>query len=134
MEHTEGSFKGCKTLNLYYQCWHPDGEPKAILLVIHGLAEHSGRYDNLVNYFLPKGYAVYGFDHRGHGRSEGLRGYVERFSDYINDLETFFDIVQHEHADTKIFLVGHSMGGIIATAYTIHHQHSWPDSYFPGQV
>ena len=123
MKHTEGKFRGHKNLNLYYQCWLPDGEPRAILLVIHGLAEHSGRYTNLVNYFLAKGYAVYSYDHRGHGKSEGLPGYVERFSDYLDDLETFFNMVRGEHADTGIFLVGHSMGGTIATAYTVHHQH-----------
>lgn len=93
------------------------------MLVIHGGAEHSGRYTNLVDYFVPKGYAVCALDHRGHGKSEGLRGYVERFSDYLNDLKTFFDIVHGEHGDTKIFLIGHSMGGTIAVAYTVHHQH-----------
>ncbi len=93
------------------------------MLVAHGVCEHSGRYTNLVNYFVPKGYAVYGLDHQGHGRSEGLRGYVERFSDYLSDLKTFFDVVRREHTDNKIFLVGHSMGGLIAAAYTISHQH-----------
>lgn len=123
MEHTEGRFRGHKNLNLYYQCWLPAKDPEAILLVVHGLAEHSGRYTNLVDYFVPKGYAVCALDHRGHGNSEGLRGYVERFSDYLNDLKTFFDIVHGEHGDTKIFLIGHSMGGTIAVAYTVHHQH-----------
>jgi len=119
MEHTEGRFTGRKGLSLYYQCWLPATDPKAILLVVHGWAEHSGRYTNLVNYFVPKGYAICALDHRGHGKSEGLRGYVERFSDYLDDLKTFFDIVRSEHGDTKIFLVGHSMGAIIATAYTV---------------
>jgi alpha-beta hydrolase superfamily lysophospholipase len=77
---------------------------------------------NVVNYFVPKGYAVYGLDHRGHGRSEGLRGYVERFSYYLDDLKTFFDIVRSEHDNARIFIVGHSMGGTIATAYAIEHQ------------
>ncbi|TET75784.1 MAG: alpha/beta fold hydrolase, partial [Dehalococcoidia bacterium] len=102
MEHTEGSFRGHKNLNLYYQSWLPAGGPRAILLVVHGGAEHSGRYTNLVNYFVPKGYAVCGLDLRGHGKSEGLRFYVERFSDYLTDLKTFFDIVRGEHGDTKI--------------------------------
>ena len=123
MEHTEGSFRGHKDLNLYYQSWLPAGRPEAILLVVHGGAEHSGRYTNLVNYFVPKGYAVCSFDLRGHGKSEGLRFYVERFSDYLTDLKTFFDIVRGEHGDAKIFLVGHSVGGAIATAYAIDHQH-----------
>lgn len=122
MKHKEGRFKGYKGLKLYYQCWLPDKRPKAVLLVAHGLAEHSGRYKNLVNYFVPKGYAVYALDHRGHGRSEGTRSYIDRFSDYLADLKTFFDKVRKEQGDAKIFLVGHSMGGTIATAYAIEHQ------------
>ena len=123
MEHTEGRFTGRKGLSLYYQCWFPATDPRAILLVVHGWAEHSGRYTNLINFFLPKGYAIWALDHRGHGKSEGLRGYVERFSDYLDDLKTFFDVVRSEHGDTKIFLVGHSMGAIIATAYTVAVSH-----------
>jgi len=92
------------------------------LLVIHGLAEHSGRYTNLVDYFVPKEYAVCGLDHRGHGKSEGLRGFVKKFSDYVDDLKIFVDIVRGEQGDTKIFLVGHSVGGTIATAYAVNHQ------------
>jgi acylglycerol lipase len=122
LKHKEGKFKGYKGLSLYYQCWLPDKTPKAVLLVAHGLAEHSGRYKNLVNYFVPKGYAVYALDHRGHGKSEGARSYVDHFSDYLTDLKTFFDKVRKEHRDAKIFLVGHSMGGTIATAYVIEHQ------------
>ena len=123
MRHTEGTFEGYKSFNLYYQCWLPVKSPDVILLVVHGLAEHSGRYTNLVNYFVPRGYAVYGFDHRGHGKSEGLRGYVHRFSDYLEDLKIFFNIVRCKHANNKIFLVGHSVGGLIATAYTVSFQH-----------
>jgi len=123
MEHREGRFRGLKNLSIYYQCWLPDGEPKAVLLVVPGLAEHSGRYTNVVDYFVPKGYAAYGLDHRGHGKSEGLRCHVERFSDYVDDLKTFFNIVRDERGDTRIFLVGHSMGGTIATAYAVNHQH-----------
>ena len=123
MEHTEGRFTGRKGLSLYYQCWFPATDPKAILLVVPGWAEHSGRYTNLAKYFVPKGYAICALDHRGHGKSEGRRGYVERFSDYLDDLKTFFDIVRSEHGDAKIFLVGHSMGGTIATAYSVRNQH-----------
>jgi len=122
MEHREGIITGLKNLDLYYQCWLPEGEPRAVLLVVPGLAEHTGRYTNLVDYFVPRGYAVYGLDHCGHGRSEGLRCHVERFSDYVDDLKTFFDLVRAEHGAASIFLVGHSMGGTIATAYAIQHQ------------
>ena len=122
MKHKEGKYKGLKDFDLYYQCWLPDKSPKAVLLVSHGLAEHSGRYKNLVNYFVPKGYAVYALDHRGHGKSDGLRCYVDRFSDYLVDLKTFFDIMRKENKGAKIFLVGHSMGATIATGYAIEHQ------------
>lgn len=64
MNHIEGKFTGYKNLNLYYHCWLPSNEPKTVLLVTYGLAEHSGRYMNMVNHFVPKGYAVYSLDHR----------------------------------------------------------------------
>ncbi|MBI4304462.1 MAG: lysophospholipase [Chloroflexi bacterium] len=124
MKYSCGQFKGRGDLNLYYQCWLPADEPKAILLVVHGLAEHSGRYSNLVNYFVPRGYGVYGYDQRGHGNSDGLRGYVDRFSDFVDDLEIFLRLVHRRHHHIRIFLVGHSMGGTIATAYTTFRQHS----------
>jgi alpha-beta hydrolase superfamily lysophospholipase len=121
MEHAEGTFRGLKGLDLYYQRWLPADKPRVLLLVAHGWAEHSGRYMNLVDYFVPKGYAVYALDHRGHGKSEGARGYVKRFSDYLDDLGTFIEIVRKERGDLKIFLVGHSVGGTIAIAYTALH-------------
>ncbi|HIE16961.1 MAG TPA: alpha/beta hydrolase [Dehalococcoidia bacterium] len=122
MKHREGTLEGHKGLKLFYQCWLPDAAPKAILLVVHGLAEHGGRYMNLVDYLVPKGYAVYALDHRGHGRSEGIRAYVDNFDDYLADLKKFLDVVCGEHKDSKIFLVGHSMGATIATAYAIENQ------------
>ena len=123
MDHKEGKFQGCKGLSLYYQCWLPDMEPRATLLIVHGWAEHSGRYMNPVNYFVSKGYAIYCHDLRGHGKSEGKRGYIERFSYYLEDLKTFDGTVRSRSGDTRIFLVGHSMGGTIATAYSISQQH-----------
>ena len=122
MKHKEGKFKGLKDFSLYYQCWLPVKTPKAVLLVVHGLAEHSGRYKNIVDYFVPKGYAVYALDHRGHGKSEGVRCYVDQFSDLLTDLKTFFGMVRKENKGAKIFLVGHSLGATIAVAYAVEHQ------------
>ena len=73
MKHHESAFNGAKAFKIYWQSWPPDGAPKAVLLVAHGFAEHSGRYMNLVNAAVPHGYAVYALDHRGHGKSDGAR-------------------------------------------------------------
>ena len=132
MKYIEGSFKGYKNLNLYYQCWLPTRVPKAVLVVVHGLAEHSGRYMNMVNYFIPKGYAIYALDCRGHGKSQGLRGYVERFSHFVNDLDTFLYVIRSMHQDTKIFIVGHSVGGTITTVYAVHHQNKFDGLILSG--
>jgi acylglycerol lipase len=123
MKHQEGNFKGYKDFNIYYQSWIPEGNAKAVLLIAHGFAEHSGRYGNAVNHFVPKGYSVYALDHRGHGRSDGARVQVEHFTDYIKDLKTFFDIVRKDNPDKKIFLIGHSMGSAISLIYVLRYQH-----------
>ncbi|MEA3441213.1 MAG: alpha/beta hydrolase [Chloroflexota bacterium] len=122
MKHQEGTFKGARDTNIYYQYWLPDGEPKAILLVVHGVAEHSGRYMNVVNHLVPAGYAVYGIDHIGHGKSDGERVYVERFQDYTKTLKIYFDMVRDWQPEKPIFLIGHSMGGLISGAYLLEHQ------------
>ncbi len=122
MEHQEGFFKGVRGANIYYQCWQPEGEPKAILLVVHGLAEHSGRYLNVVNYLVPRGFAVYAIDHIGHGKSEGDRVFVENFDDYTDTLKVFYDLVREWKPGKPIFLVGHSLGGLIGVIYLLDHQ------------
>lgn len=132
MKHISGSLNGQGNLNLFYQVYLPTGKPKAVLLIVHGLAEHGGRYMNLVNYFVPRGYAVYSFDQRGHGRSEGLRGYVQKFSYYMNDLKTFVDMVRVNHPGEKFFLIGHSVGGTVALAYCIHHQNGFDGLILSG--
>lgn len=121
MIHTEGSFEGLKGLKLYYQGCLPDQNPKAVLLVLHGLAEHSGRYGNVVDYFIPRGYAVYGYDQRGHGKSQGDRCYVDRFQDLIADLNTFVAMVNKFHPSLKVFLMGHSIGATVAVTYSVQY-------------
>ena len=122
MKHQEGFFKGVRDTSIYFQSWLPESESKAVLLIVHGLAEHSGRYMNIVNHFVPMGYAVYGIDHLGHGKSEGTRVYVKRFEDYTNTLEAYFDMIRCWQPDKPIFLVGHSMGGLISAVYLLDHQ------------
>jgi len=122
LKQQEGFFKGVRGANIYFQSWFPESEPKAVLLIVHGLAEHSGRYRNVVDRFVPLGYAVYGIDHFGHGKSDGTRVYVERFNDYTNTLKVYFDMMRGWQPDKPVFLVGHSMGGLISAVYLLDHQ------------
>ena len=95
MKHQEGFFKGVRDAHIYFQSWLPESEPKAVLPIVHGLAEHSGRYMNVVNHFVPPGYAVYGIVHLGHGKSDGTRVYVKRFDDYTNTLKVYLNIAKN---------------------------------------
>jgi acylglycerol lipase len=124
--------KGIRDTSIYYQYWSPEDEPKAILVIVHGLAEHSGRYMNVVNHFVPAGHAVYGIDHIGHGKSGGERVYVHRFQDYITTLTTYVDMIRDWQPDKPIFMIGHSMGGLIGAAYLLEHQHELSGAVLSG--
>lgn len=120
MEHFEGTFHGDGGIELYYQGWCPQGTPRATLAIVHGFGEHSGRYGNVVNWFVPRGYAAYAFDVRGNGRSPGPRGYVGRFEEYREDLRAFLDLVRGIQPDGPLFLLGHSQGGLIVLNHVLH--------------
>ncbi len=132
MKHHEGYLKSNRATNVYYQYWLPDKEIKAVLLVAHGLAEHSGRYMNLVNHFVPAGYAVYGIDHIGHGKSDGNRVFVEHFQDFTKTLKIYFDNIKNWQPEKPIFLIGHSMGGLIGATYLLEYQNELAGAVLSG--
>ncbi|MFX0032143.1 MAG: alpha/beta hydrolase [Candidatus Hodarchaeota archaeon] len=117
MKHIEDEFKGVNNLMIYYQGWVPDA-PKAVIQLVHGGFEHSGRYQNVVNQLIPENYAIYANDHRGHGKSEGLRNYVNSFNEYIEDEKSLYDIIKTNHPTLPIFMLGHSLGSFIAIYFT----------------
>ena len=119
--HAEGSFKGHGGMKLFEQSWRPSGVPRGVLVVMHGLKDHSARYDALAVAAVRRGYAVYAFDLRGHGRSEGVRVYTSAFDDYLADLGIFVKRVREKEPAATPFLLGHSMGGAISTLYAIAH-------------
>lgn len=121
MKHAEATFKSADGLDLYYQNWLAEGEPKAVIVIVHGMGEHSGRYRYVVNALVPKGYAIYAADHRGHGRSPGDRMFVNKWSEYLDDLGTFIKLVKAQWAGRPFFLYGHSMGGNITLNYVLRH-------------
>lgn len=111
----EGRLTAPDGLSLYWKGWLPEGKPRAVLQVIHGYAEHVGRYKNVVDTLLPAGYAILGNDHRGHGRSEGKRAYVNSFQELINDERQLRDeVIRRKFPEAPYFILGHSMGSLIA--------------------
>lgn len=119
MEYTEGYFPASDSNHLYTRRWLPDKKPRAVLIISHGLAEHSGRYVNFASYFARRGLVVFSYDFRGHGKSSGHRCRVRRFHDFIEDLTVFIKWVRNDHPNSPIYLVGHSMGGAVTLAYVI---------------
>ena len=122
MKHTEGTFKSVRDLNVYHQAWLPDGEVKAVLFIVHGVGEYSGRYTNVVNRFVPLGYAVYGLDHIGHGKSDGEREMIDRFEDFTKTLIIYRKIVGDLHPGKPVYIYGHSMGALITSFHLLDHQ------------
>jgi acylglycerol lipase len=121
--HQEGRFSGAQNTNLFEQSWKPlSGPTKGVLIIVHGLKDHSDRYAEVARKLTQNGFAVYAFDLRGHGDSEGRRVWTDSFDDYITDLELFYDYVRKQEPNQPIYLFGHSMGGAIITTFVLKHQ------------
>jgi len=119
-QHSTGTFIGKGGIEIFFQQWEVTN-PKAILIIIHGLGEHSGRYGNLIDALQNKGIAIYGLDHRGFGRSGGKRGHVDSFMDYIYDMKIFVNMLKDKHPNKPVIMLGHSMGGVLALKYALTH-------------
>jgi len=118
-----GSFAGVLGRGIFWRSWIPDGAPaKAVIVLVHGLGEHSGRYGHVVARLVAEGYAVYAADHRGHGRSDGSRAFIEDMDNVVADVDTLVDRAVAAQPDVPVFMLGHSMGGLIALRYALAHQ------------
>ncbi len=117
--HTEGTFEGSGGIRLYEQSWVPAGPPRGVLVLVHGLKDHSSRYDAVARQLNDAGFAVHAFDLRGHGKSEGPRVLVRSFQEYVDDLGIFVKRVTERHGDRPILVFGHSMGGAIVTLFAL---------------
>lgn len=118
MKTQSGTIMAQDGTSIYWKGWVPDHSPKAVVHVIHGYAEHIDRYGNVISELLPAGYAVFGNDHRGHGKSEGKRGHVRSFQEFIDDEKQFRrEVIQARFPKMPYFVLGHSMGSLIAMNY-----------------
>jgi alpha-beta hydrolase superfamily lysophospholipase len=122
VKHDTGTMDGVGNTRIFYQSWRPDA-PVGTVVVVHGYAEHSGRYAHVAAALSEAGYAVWALDHRGHGRSEGDRAIVTQFEHFVVDLASFVRLVREQSGDLPLFILGHSMGGLISTHYAFDHQH-----------
>lgn len=120
MKNDQGKLAGTGGIEIFWQSWLPD-TVRGIVFIAHGLGEHSGRYAHLAEALGDKDLATFALDHRGHGRSGGKRGHVMKFNDYICDLDIFRRQVEEKFRELPRFLIGHSMGGLIAAHYAICH-------------
>lgn len=118
MEQQEFTFAGAGGVELFGQCWRPE-QPRALVILVHGFGEHSGRYGNLIPPLTGAGYAVYALDHRGHGRSPGKRGHTDSFDDYLTDVRALIAVAQAALPGLPVVIFGHSMGGLIVLVYAL---------------
>ncbi len=120
--HDTGSFTGKGGIEIFFQKWVAE-RAKAVVILVHGLGEHSGRYENLLKGFAGKNISVFAIDHRGHGKSDGKKGHIDSFMDYVYDLKLFLEFIKEENKGLPVVVFGHSMGGVIAAKYAM----TYPD-------
>lgn len=118
VRHQEDSLRVPGGLQLFAQSWTLE-LPKAVVLLIHGFAEHSGRHASAALYLARRGYAVQSFDLRGHGRSQGKRCFVRAFDEYLDDTEALLLRAKRRWSGQPVFLLAHSLGGLIASLFVI---------------
>jgi alpha-beta hydrolase superfamily lysophospholipase len=121
LQEKTGTFESSDGLKIFYREFVAENE-RARLVVAHGIGEHSGRYRNVVEKLVPRNISVWAMDLRGHGKSEGRRGHILAFDDYVNDVSTMVEAAKREmQEERKYFLLGHSMGGLIALDFALRY-------------
>jgi acylglycerol lipase len=118
----EEIFEGGGGLELFTRIWRPAGRARAVMVVVPGFNAHSGQYQWVAEQLVSHGLAVYAIDLRGRGRSAGERFYVEKISDYVDDVASLVRLAKSREPGLPVFLLGHSAGGVIACTYALDHQ------------
>ena len=119
------------TSHLFTRTWLPDNV-RARVLLVHGRGEHCGRYEHVAQALCERGFAVHALDHYGHGKSDGHRGHVERFSVFLDGVNALLSAIRAEDAESPLFLLGHSMGGLIAAHALIENQAAFRAAVLSG--
>lgn len=117
--HTIYTLKTSDGLELFTQIWKPEKEIIGVINLIHGIGEHSSRYDCWAKRFVNEGFAVVSFDLRGHGKSQGKKGHIPNIEQLLQDVDYLLDFSEKELPNKPTFIYGHSMGGNIVLNYII---------------
>jgi len=122
MHHTIDHFINPQGQHIHTESWLPSTPARAAILVVHGYAEHIGRYTHVAEALASAGYAIYGLDHRGHGRSTGVRAHFRHLDEPVNDLIIYYHRIRRAQPDLPIIVLGHSMGTLISLTFTLRLQ------------
>ncbi len=118
MKTFETEFKTSDGLRIVARGWEPDDRPlKAVVCLVHGIGEHSGRYAHVAEAFCRQDYALFAPDMRGHGLSEGLKGHLPASETILNDVDVYLSEAAKRYPGIPVFLYGHSLGGIFVLYY-----------------
>lgn len=116
------SFDGMK---LSGYLWEPHATPKAVINLVHGYGEYSHRYDDWASRFTDKGFIVHAIDYRGHGKSDGRRGHINSFDEFLKDVDVLINESKKRYPNLPQFIYGHSLGGNIVTNYILKRNHQF---------
>lgn len=119
MQHSEYFWTTRDNVKIYGQEWKPEGTQKAAIALVHGLGEHSGRYEHVAEAFTTAGYSLTAFDLRGHGKSEGVRGHAASYAVLMEDITHNIDLAKEHFPGLPVFLYGHSLGGNLSLYYCL---------------
>jgi len=122
MKHSEFEFKTFDGLSLFGQSWQPEDRPRAVVCLVHGIGEHSGRYVHVADSLIQSGYALISFDLRGHGKSEGPRGHIPSYEAIMQDIYSLLEVSNKKFPQSPFFLYGHSLGGNLVLNYVLRRQ------------
>jgi acylglycerol lipase len=119
--HATSTLAGAGGQQIFWQSWSPV-QTRGVVVIVHGLGEHSDRYGHVAQRLVAEGYATYALDHRGHGRSQGPRAVIDRLANAVSDIDRLVLLAGDAHPGLPVFMLGHSMGGLLAVQYALAHQ------------
>ena len=121
MVHNENVHIADDGAEIFWQEWLPESDPRAVMILVHGLGEHSTRYAHLAQRFTDAGIAVFTLDNRGHGKTPGTRGVMD-FDKVVTDIGERLEEVRERYPDAPVIVFGHSLGGLLTMTYTVRNR------------